>query len=259
MKKNVLLLSLSLMLTCSIHHANAQSTLLQTLAGQWQFTASNNGKEVAPGIYSAGTDVISFTATAAADGKSLTCHSDCLYKSVSGNEYPGDWRILVEEKSDGQYRLGWVLDTTAPVSSREFSESKENYLENGFFYWGSGAEEHGYIYLLAENEDASAITGMTFWSPWSSASTEEYVLSNSENNAHKMYAVVSAAIPYVNSTGWIEIWSSPRISQASSAGIGTVTIDASATHSICDLQGRRLDNVPKRGLYIRDGKKYYRR
>ena len=65
------------LLACHANLTSAQS-LAHQLAGNWQFVASNNGVEVAPGIYSAGTDVIDFTATASADGSYLQCHTDCL-------------------------------------------------------------------------------------------------------------------------------------------------------------------------------------
>lgn len=252
---------ISLFLFCLLAcHANLTSaqTLAERLAGNWQYTASNNGVEVAPGIFSAGTDVIDFTATASADGTYLQCHTDCLYNRT-GTAYPADWRILVVEDGNGKHRLGWVLDPAQPISSKEFKEPRENYLENGFWYWGGSDGGHRYIYLLAENADASAIIGMTFWSPWSDEGTTEYALSNEENQAQKMYAVVSENIPHSGNVGWIEIWSSPKIQHLSgSTGINKLSSpDTQHPSPIYDLQGRRLSQPAQKGIYIRDGKKYY--
>lgn len=253
------------LLSCLLaYHANplavTAQTLTERLAGQWQFEAANNGTEVAPGVYSAGTDIIPFTATPSADGTYLACHADALY-SRTGTDYPADWRILVEEDDAGRYRLGWVLDASQPVSDKEFLEPAKNFLENGFFYWGDGTETHRYIYLLAENVDASAIIGMTFWSTWSTEGTTEYALSNEEHNAQKMYAVVAQSIPYADSVGWIEIWASPKVRQLSTeTGIARqLQPTANSQHPAYDLQGRPLDPHACKGLYIKDGKKFLAR
>lgn len=245
------------LLACHANLTSAQS-LAHQLAGNWQFVASNNGVEVAPGIYSAGTDVIDFTATASADGSYLQCHTDCLYNRT-GTAYPADWRILVEQNGSGQHRLGWVLDPEQPISSKEFLEPRENYLENGFWYWGGSSDGHRYIYLLAENIDASAIVGMTFWSAWSSEDCTDYSLSNEENQARKMYAVVSENIPYNGSVGWIEIWGSPKLQRLSGeTAISQLPSPTTRRPSpIYDLQGRRMSQPIQKGIYIRDGKKYY--
>ncbi len=261
MKKLIFLLPA--LLACS--QLSAQN-LVEKLAGNWQFTAANNGVEVAPGIYSAGTDIISFTATPSADGKGLDCHADCLYNRT-GTEYPANWRILVEENAEGKHRLGWVLDPQQPVSPKEFLEPRENYLEKGFFYWAENSEGHRYIYLLAENADASAIVGMTFWSPWSDGSTTEYPLSNEENNAQKMYAVVAQSIPYANSVGWIEIWASPKVQKLNNqSGVAQLSVQHDAKgimqpNTLCNLNGQRIkrgtagDSKLPRGIYILNGKK----
>jgi len=224
------------------------------MAGNWQFTASNNGKEVAPGIYSAGTDQFSFTATAAADGQSLDCHADCLYKSKQGNEYPADWRLVVEENAEGQHRIGWVLTKEQPAFTREFEEPQDSYLENGFFYWGSGSEAHHYIYLLTENEDASAYVATTFWSDWSSADTQEYSIRSTEYNAQKLYAIVAAAKPYANSIGYLEIWASIKLKRGSAAGISGVRANNNEHAVIYSLQGVRRSQL-QRGLNIVNGRK----
>ncbi len=252
---------LSCFLTLYSSSSLAQSSLLESLAGQWQFTAANNGKEIAPGIYSAGKDTFNFTATVCDDGKSLMCHADCMYKSAAGNEYPADWQVLVEENTQGQYRLGWVLTKDRPAFSKEFLEAKESYLENGFFYWGTDeANTHRYIYLLAENEDASAHVATTFWSSWSEKGSKEYSLTSSEYNAYKLYAIVAASIPYANSVGYIEIWASPKLQQISSAGIHSITHTEDQTSAVYyDLSGRRLHVQPQRGLYICNGKKVVQR
>ncbi len=160
--------------------------LLKGLTGQWLLIASNEGEEVAPGVYRAGTDTISFTATAAADGTSLLCHTDRMYWR-SNTVYAADWRIIVEQ--DGtQRRLGWVLDDQQPA-------------------WSDGTT---HLYLLSENSDASAWLGMTFWSAWSNTSATTYTLSNEEHNSRKVYGLLSKEIPFANPTGMLEIWSSPR-------------------------------------------------
>ena len=184
---------------------------LQGLTGRWQLIASNNGVEVAPGVYSAGIDTIAFTATPSTDGTYLECYADRFY-TRTGNVYSAHWRMLVETNDQQQRRIGWLLDTESPASSQEFQEPRENYLEKGFFYWGSkdASATHRYIYLLSENENASAIIGMTLWSPWGAKDATSYSLSNEEHNSQKVYAVVATQIPYGDSVGWIEIWGSPR-------------------------------------------------
>ncbi len=249
--------ALAILTTMAFTPVHAQSSFVQSLAGQWQFTASNNGKEIAPGIYSAGKDTISFTAAVGDDGKSLNCHADCMYKSVTNNEYPADWKVIVEENDQGLYRLGWVLTKDQPAFSKEFLESKESYLENGFWYWGTdAASTHRYIYLLTENEDASAHVATTFWSAWNNKGCKEYSLTSTEYNSQKFYAIVAAGIPYGNSTGYIEIWSSPKVKQISSAGIHSISYAEDQTSVLYyDLSGRRLHAQPQRGLYINNGKK----
>ncbi len=262
-KKTFFAASLLVSIAATAVHAQS-SSLLQSLTGSWQFTAANNGKEVAPGIYSAGKDTVYFVATVADDGQSLNCHADCLYKSTTGQSYPADWSIIVEENAQGQYRLGWVLTTQQPTSSTEFQEDKESYLENGFWYWGTDdAHPHRYIYLLTENEDASAHVATTVWSAWSNAGETAYALSSTAYNSQKLYAIVAADIPYAHSVGYIEIWASPKLQQLGSAGMREVrgdidkNVDEQKRAGTYDLSGRRLWNTPQRGLYIRNGKKYY--
>lgn len=231
--------------------------LLQQLAGNWTFTASNNGK-VVNGVYSAGTDQFSFTATANDDGQSLDCHADCLYKSVTGTEYPADWRMVVEENMEGKHRVGWVLTKEQPTFSKEFHEPQSSYLDDGWWYFGTGSEEHHYIYLLTENEDMTAYVATTFWSEWSPAGTMDYSLKSPEHNSQKLYAFVSGSIPYSATIGAIEIWASPKLKK-SEAGSGIRTIDTSQSTDqtpFYDLQGRRLGTQPQKGLYINNRKKY---
>lgn len=160
--------------------------LLKGLTGNWRLIASNEGKEIAPGVYAAGTDTIYFTATPNVNGSSLNCHSDRLHWRTP-TLYTADWRIVVEQK-DGKRRIGWVLDSENPV----FTKGNTN------------------LYLLSENSDATAWLGMTFWSSWSTASATVYSLSNEEYNSRKVYGLLSSSIPFSTPTGMIEIWSSPR-------------------------------------------------
>ena len=95
---------------------------------------------------------------------------------------------MVVEQQGEQRRIGWVLDSQQPV-------------------WTGN---NRYLYLLSENSDVTALIGMTFWSPWSSMTSTSYTLSNTENNAHKVYGVLSDSQPFGSNLGWIEIWSSPR-------------------------------------------------
>ncbi len=239
--------------------AMAQTTAAD-LSGQWMLIASNSGVEVAPGIFSAGTDTIHFTATPTADGTALECTTDSLYWR-SGTAYGAQWRINVETNGEGQYRLGWILDADKPAGTSEFLEPQKSYMESGFFYWGGSSDGHRYIYLLSENADASAIVGMTFYSPWTSVVGEPYSLSNEENNSRKVYMVVAEAIPYGQSVGWVENWGSPRMERisGSTAGIRDVANGRRlADGAVYDLQGRRLNGIPRRGLYITGGRKLLR-
>lgn len=236
-------------------------TLAEQLAGNWTFKAANNGK-IVNGVYSAGIDEFAFIATVASDGQSLDCHADCLYKSVTNVEYPADWRIVVEEDGAGNHRLGWVLSKDTPAFTKEFDEPATSYADDGFMYWGSGSEAHHYIYLLAENADASALVATTFWSAWSSDETTEYSLKSTEHNSQKLYAVVAAAIPCANTIGYAEIWASPKIIRTTGTnGVSTISNiqhpSPNTQHPIYDLQGRRLTKYPSKGLYIQNGKKYF--
>ncbi|MCR5152414.1 MAG: hypothetical protein K6A98_04580 [Prevotella sp.] len=202
-------ISLLLIAMCVWFDVDAQD-LIKSMAGRWQLVAANNGVEVAPGIYSAGTDTIYFTATSADDGVSLLCHTDNIFDKT-GTIYPADWRIVLEEDGAGRHRLGWVLTAAQPASDKEFLEPRDNYLEKGFWYFGGTEGNHRYIYLLGEDAVASALIGMTFYSQWTTDITSEYTLSNEENNARKIYAVVAENIPYDKAVGFMEIWSSPKL------------------------------------------------
>jgi len=180
---------------------------LEALAGQWRLIASANGVSTG-GIYSAITDTITFTATLAPDGNSLICHADCLY-SRSGKVYPADWRMVAEQDAQGQKRrIGWILSTDVPASTKEYDETKDKYLEDGFFYFGNGTETHHYIYLLSENIETQRLEGMTLWSGWGTDTQATYIFPQNQ----QVYGVVGTAIPYQPGTavGYFEIWASPR-------------------------------------------------
>ena len=192
----------------SISFEKQASANVADLAGRWQLTMGNNGTMVG-GIYTSGTDVISFTATPAADGSdALDCNTDNLYDR-SGNTYPADWRIVVEQNEQGQRRLGWVLSADKPASTKEFQESKEKYLEDGQFYWGFEGDDtgHRYIYLLSENISTQRLEPMTLWSGWSTPDQTIYTFPQNQ----EIYGVVSLTQPYSGSIGFFEIWASPRI------------------------------------------------
>lgn len=185
---------------------------LKQLAGQWQFIASANGSSDGSGIFTATTDTISFTATVAPDGMGLICRAEQFY-TRSGNVYPATWRMVVEQQDD-RIRIGMVLDDDEPASELEFNEPKENYLENGFFYWGSDTDEHHYIYLLSENIETQRIEAMTLWSGWMPASGDNtYSLPQNQ----QIYGIVATAIPYTagHSCGYFEIWASARLKRIS--------------------------------------------
>ena len=193
----------------SIAHISIHSQVsdaLKDFEGNWMLVASNNGSVGAGGISVAGTDSISFTAVASSDGIGLLCQASHFF-TRTGNSYPATWRMLVEEK-DGKHRVGWVLDETQPASTREFDEPREQYLENGSWYWGTGQEEHHYIYLLSENIQTQRREGMTLWSEWYAAPQQAYALPQNQ----EVYGMVATTIPYQSNAtvGCIEIWASPR-------------------------------------------------
>ena len=190
---------------------------LALMAGQWQLIASANGSAGEGGIHTAKADTINFTATVAPDGRGLLCQTSRLFTSAQGTDYPAEWRILVEEDNaaTGRIRLGWVLSADEPASTAEFNEPRQSYLEDGFYYWGSPADLHHYIYLLSENIDTQRLEGMTLWSPWQQPGADTFTLPQQQ----EVYGVVSTAIPYqsATSTGYFEIWASPRLVRVSSA------------------------------------------
>ena len=183
------------------------SDALNQLAGQWLLVASANGTTDEYGISHAVTDSIAFTATVAPDGLGLICRADNFYNR-SGNIYPAQWRMLVEEDETGKQRIGWALDATQPASDKEFDEPKEKYLDNGFFYYGKPTDEHHYIYLLTMNIATQRLEGMTLWSGWMNKSQTEYIFPQNQ----EVYGTVATTIPYQGSAlaGYFEIWASPR-------------------------------------------------
>jgi len=184
---------------------------LEGLVGRWRLIAMPNGSSTG-GVYTATADTITFTATLTDPGSDdygrvLRCHADRFYWR-SGHTYPADWRILVEQnEQNGTRRIGWVLNATAPASTAEFTEEKNKYLEDGFFYWGNADNTgHRYIYLLSENIATQQLEGMTLWSQW---------LPNSQNlftfpQNQEVYGVIAEAIPFARSVGYFEIWASAR-------------------------------------------------
>ena len=191
----------------SIDFKPATAASLEGLTGRWRLIASANGVSNG-GIYTAITDTIIFTATPSADGTALLCHTDRLY-SRSGTTYPADWRMLVEQDAQsGKRRVGWALSAEQPVSDKEFNESADKYLEDGFFYFGNGTEAHHYIYLLSENIETQRLEGMTLWSGWATDAQTTYTFPQNQ----QVYGVVATAIPYQPGTavGYFEIWASPR-------------------------------------------------
>ena len=179
---------------------------LTGLTGDWMLIVANNGVPNEVGIYTSTLDTIRFTAKPTADGLSLRCHADRLYWR-SGQVYPADWTLLVEQNEQGQRRLGWVLDKENAASTKEFLETKDKYLENGFFYFGaSSADSHRYIYLLSMNIDTQKLEGMTLWTPWLDQTAKTYTLSQIQ----QIYGLVSEHQPLSGIVGYFEIWASPR-------------------------------------------------
>ena len=80
----------------SIHFEQGSAPALEDLAGKWLLVAMPNGTNGEGNIHTATTDSIHFKATLADDGFSLQCHADSFY-TRSGNVYPADWRLLVEQ------------------------------------------------------------------------------------------------------------------------------------------------------------------
>ncbi len=233
----------------------AQTSLLPALTGEWQFVASNNGKEV-QGIYTAGIDTISFTAIEADGG--LHCHSDAFYKSATGQTYPADWQMTVEENDQGEYRLGWVLTKDQPVSAEEFDEPRSSYLDNGFFYFGTGDEPRHHLYLLADNSDMTAFIATTFRSAWSTLETTEYAMADRDNESYKLYLLVSPAVPYATTTGYVEIWASPKLKRLTTAAVHDISDSRLQPAPCYDMWGRRLSKRPHKGIYIYQQRKYVR-
>jgi hypothetical protein len=219
---------------------HAQTSLLEQLAGEWHFVASNEGEQVAPGVYRAGVDDFVFTATASADGQSLECHADCLYKAEGGAEYPAQWQIVVEQNDQGQHRIGWVLSADNPCFTAQ--------------------HEGNNIYLLAdvidEQSGLSSFQPMTFWSSWNTEVATSYGLSNIDLMARTLYAVLSPAVPYDGSKSYLEAWTSPRIQRSAyETAVQTISRESSTALRQCfTLSGQRLSQ-PRRGLNIVGGRK----
>ena len=224
---------------CSLALSVSAQTTLQQLAGEWHFVASNEGEQIAPGVYKAGIDDFPFTATVSQDGTALDCHADCLYRDKNGNEYAADWKIVVEEQGD-QHRIGWVLTSEAPCYTTQYDDKN--------------------IYLLADYTDdytgQTSLVGMTFWSAWSQQGADTYSLSNRDFMARTMYAVVSSSIPYAGGFSYIEAWTSPKVQRtAYTTAIQSVISEGQLSdHHYYNLRGQRVE-TPQRGLYIIGGRK----
>lgn len=178
---------------------------LAALTGQWRLIAMPNGSSMGD-IYTSVADTIAFTATVAPDGASLLCQADAFY-TRAGQAYPAEWRVLAERDGD-RLRLGWVLDSSAPASAKEFLEPREKYLDDGFFYWGSDDGGHRYIYLLSENIETQRLEEMTLWSSWVGDATASPVFTFPQNQ--EVYGVVATQVPFGGSVGYFDIWASPR-------------------------------------------------
>ncbi len=207
------------------------------LTGEWKLTASP---------FEGGTEVITFTATLSSDKTYLECHTDQFFTRNS-KAYPMDWKISIETEGDN-IRLGWVLDAEKPASTQEYQDTQ---------YAIGGApvdENHRYIYLLSENTETQKLEGMTLWSNWQSSADAVFELPKTQ----QIYAAVSPNIPYSGGVGYIDIWASGKLQKNSSdpSGISDITRKASISDVYYDLQGRRLQSKPEKGIYIQNGKKY---
>ena len=229
----------SLIFTCMLTF-HVSPIAAQNLAGNWTFTASP---------FEGGEENIPFTATLSSDNSQLICHADNFYTRGS-KSYPMDWKVAIERNGE-QLRLGWILDATTPVSSEEYQEEASKYIIGGAGIDGT----HRYIYLLSENIETQKLEGMTLWSDWEDASATTFTLPKTQ----QIYGVVSRNIPFNGAIGYFEIWASGKLVKTNSdpAGIHEVASEKISDDSYYDLQGRRLNEQPAKGLYIRNGKKYY--
>ena len=235
--KKITTLILFCMLTFHVSPITAQE-----LAGNWTFKTSP---------FDGGEENIPFAATLSTDNSYLTCHADNFFTRGS-KAYPMDWKVAIERDGE-KLRLGWILDATIPASSEEYQEEASKYLPIG---GGAGIDgTHRYIYLLSENIETSQLEGMTLWSDWEDASATTFTLPKTQ----QIYGVVSRNIPFNGTVGYFEIWASGKLVKTNSdpAGIHEVASEKISDDSYYDLQGRRLNEQPAKGLYIRNGKKYY--
>ena len=213
----------------------AQSQLIEQLTGQWKFVASP---------FDGGSDEVTFTAKASADGKSLLCHADQFITRAS-QPYAMDWQMTIEQNNN-QVRVGWVLNADTPASEQEFQEAANKYVLFGKDADGS----HRYIYLLSENIETHKLEGMTLWSDWQSADATTFALPRTQ----QIYCVVSQNIPYNSTVGYAEVWACAKVQKLSADAITEVKDNSSFEGKLFNLQGRALQQKPQRGLYIQDGK-----
>ena len=224
------------LLACSVSFA--QSDLLNSLSGEWQFVASP---------FEGGEERISFTATPTADGSGLQCRADNFFSHAS-KPYPANWLIRIEQEGD-KVRLGWVLDSNVPCSTEEYQEPATNYA-----LFGTDADgTHRYIYFLSENIETQSLEGMTLWSDWQTDINASFSLPKT----YQIYAVVSTGQPYNGAVGYIDIWASGKVKRSSDTALHHIAYPATATasQSIFNLTGQRISR-PQKGLYIINGKKY---
>ena len=230
-RKSILFCSACLLL-CG--QASAQN--LEGLVGNWKVVASP---------FEGGSEEIAFTTTVATDGTSLDCHAEQLM--VRGaNTYAADWKIAVEQNGEN-IRLGLVLDSENPVSTKEFQEPASSYVMSGKDEDGN----HRYIYLLSENIDTQKLEAMTLWSDWQEAASTTFSLPKTQ----QIYVVISTGLPYNGAVGYAEIWASVKLHKVTETGIETIHhTPFTVKNSIYNLQGIRLNSLQK-GLNIVNGKK----
>lgn len=245
MKRVKIVTLLLCLLAC---HANiplsAQSTIAETLAGQWKFVASP---------FEGGGIEIAFTATPSADGTTLQCHADPFL--TRSQTYAANWQLAIEQ-NEGQVRLGWLLNADVPAFEKEFQEPAKSYVLEGCDADGSLR----YVYLLSESIVTHELEPLTLWSDWQPADGTKFTLPRE----YLIYAVVSKNKPFSDYVGSAEVWASGRLVRVGGTGISV--LDAQRTQSMqrtqsFDLQGRRMgrDQMPTaKGLYIVNGKKYVR-
>ena len=162
-------------------------------------------------------------------------------------------KAIVIKAVDAAIDIEKIIDTLSDIGMS--IEPNENYMENGFWYFGGTDGGNRYMYLLGEDVDTGKKMSMTFWSAWSEEGIKSYSLANAEHLANIIYLLVSENIPYSGTVGYIEAWASPKVQrEAFDTAVKEIPTDTHTSRGTFNLNGQMVEK-PQHGVYVINGRK----